>query len=160
MKEREAVQKMIRLLKELNAALSFIKWDLPLSTKPCGLWLCSSFCSFPVLLILLYHTLLTFLIIHLYFPSSHVHSLLSCPLPCFSTLRAELCLHFWELLCEQCFSKGPCALPESWLLETQLTIGLIIHLFVTSCCHLSFKRVRSWLEKGVRSQESGGHGCF
>lgn len=89
-----------------------------------------------------------------------VFSFLSCPLPCFSTLRAELCLHFWELLCEQCFSKGPCALPESWLLETQLTIGLIIHLFVTSCCHLSFKRVRSWLEKGVRSQESGGHGCF
>lgn len=43
MKDREAVQKMISLLKELNAELSFIKWGLPLSTKPFIVWLVALF---------------------------------------------------------------------------------------------------------------------
>lgn len=43
MKDREAVQNMIRLLRELNATLSFIKWELMLSTKPFIGWLVALF---------------------------------------------------------------------------------------------------------------------
>lgn len=43
MKDREAVKNMIRLLKELNATLSFIKWELIMSTEPFIVWLVALF---------------------------------------------------------------------------------------------------------------------
>lgn len=75
-KIEELFKKMIRLFKELNAALSFIKWDLR-SLQNLSLWLVARFLLFSIFACFTLSYPSHALNHPFVFPCSHVHSLVS-----------------------------------------------------------------------------------
>lgn len=158
MKVREAVQNMIRLLRELNATLSFIKWELMFSTKPFIGWLVALF------LFLLFSIFTCFTLSYsshtlnhpVVFPCSYLHAFASQSswLSRASTSGSVSVSNAFQRA--RVSSPSPCC----WKRRSPSREGLVFQLFMASCRQLQLNRrhVRSWLAKGVRRQRSGGHG--